>query len=227
MDQNWGRNALSGREGILVEVDNAKALRTKKEKKDMSQFGKFITEGNEKAHELAKRGALLDTGFMAEARTEMMQQEKEWVYAALQYAASFHCLVEEWKDCEEFKPKPKEKWTLVDQKREETKHRTERCAEADRYRCMRCGRGSKYMKTPGKCTGPKFLSQILEKWRRRHLGGHDLVGRMDRQGEVLIWCRKCSGYAKQRMGPKMMNCCKQEQLGTQRVWQHVEKDSSP
>ena len=27
----------------------------------------------------------------------------------MQYAASFHCLVEEWKDCEELKPKPKEK----------------------------------------------------------------------------------------------------------------------
>ena len=31
---------------------------------------------------------------------------------------------------------------------------------------------------------------------------HDLVRRMDRQGEVLIWCRKCSGYARQRMGTK-------------------------
>ena len=32
------------------------------------------------------------------------------MYAALKYAASFHCLVEEWKDCEELKPKPEEKW---------------------------------------------------------------------------------------------------------------------
>ena len=30
------------------------------------------------------------------------------VYAALQYAASFHCFVEQWKDCDELKPKPKE-----------------------------------------------------------------------------------------------------------------------
>ena len=29
---------------------------------------------------------------------------------ALQYAAGFHCLVEQWKDCEELIPKPKEKW---------------------------------------------------------------------------------------------------------------------
>ena len=65
-----------------------------------------------------------------------MLQEKEEVYVALQHAASFHCLVEEWKDCEELKPKPREKWIFVDGKREETKHRTEWCPEADRYRCM-------------------------------------------------------------------------------------------
>ena len=51
------------------------------------------------------------------------------MHAALQYAASSHCLMEEWKDCGELKPKPKEKWTFVDQKREETKHRTDWCAE--------------------------------------------------------------------------------------------------
>ena len=143
-----------------------------------------------------------------------MQQEREEVYAALRYAVSFHCVVEQWKDREELKLKPKAKWTFVNQKREETKHRTEWCAEADWYRCMRCGRGSKLMKTPGKCTGPTFLSKSLGKWRRRYLGGHDLVRRMDRQGEVLMWCRNCSGYARQRMAPKLMNCCKLEQVGT-------------
>ena len=61
-------------------------------------------------------------------------------------------------------------------------------------------KGSKYMKMQGRCDGPKFLSKRLEKWRRRHLEGHDLVRRMDRQGEVLRWCRRCLGYARQRMG---------------------------
>ena len=60
-------------------------------------------------------------------------------YAALHHAASFHCLVEEWKDSEDLKPKPKEKWVFVDKKSEETKHRTEWCADAEKYRCMRCG----------------------------------------------------------------------------------------
>ena len=65
---------------------------------------KNVTEGNEKVHELAKDGAMLDGGEMA--------------HAALQYAASFHCLVEEGHDCEELKPKPKEQWIFGDKKME-------------------------------------------------------------------------------------------------------------
>ena len=110
-------------------------------------------------------------------KRQQRQCSKKEVYTALQYAGSFHCLVEEWKDCEELKPKPREKWNFVDKKSEETKRRTEWCAGANKYRCMRCGRGSKYMKMPGKCTGPKYVS-FLRKWRKRHLGGHDLVQEM-------------------------------------------------
>ena len=101
---------------ITVEVEHLKAHRTKSEKKE-----KFVTEGNEKV----QAGAMSDEGFMAEARAETMQQERGEVYAAMQYAASFHCLVEQWKDCEELKPEPEAKWIFVDQKKEETKHRTE------------------------------------------------------------------------------------------------------
>ena len=43
--------------------------------------------------------------------------------------SQFHCLVEAWKDCEELKPQPKEKWTFVDKKREETRHRSECCCQ--------------------------------------------------------------------------------------------------
>ena len=136
-----------------MEVAHVKALRTKKEKEKMTQFERFVTEDNERADELAKAGAMLDEGFMAEARTGTAKQEREEVYVALQYAASFHCLVEQWKDCEELKPKPKEEWSFVDKRSEGMKHRTEWCAEADRYRCMRCGRRSKFMKMPSKKYG--------------------------------------------------------------------------
>ena len=44
-----------------------------------------------------------------------------------------------------------------------------------------------------------------------------MARRMDRQGELLIWCRKCSGYARQRMGPKLMNHCQPEKVGTKDV----------
>ena len=74
-------------------------------------------------------------------RQEQKRQEREEVYAALQYAASFRCVVEEWKNCEELKPQRKEKWTFVGKKGEETRHGTEWSAAVSTYRCMRCGRG--------------------------------------------------------------------------------------
>ena len=50
----------------------------------MTQFEMFVTEGNEKADDLARAGAMLDEGFMAEARAETMQQAREEVHMALQ-----------------------------------------------------------------------------------------------------------------------------------------------
>ena len=74
---------------------------------------------------------MLREGFVAQARAKTVKQEREEVYAALQDATSFHCLVEEWKDCGELKPQPTEKMMFVERKREETKHQTEWCAAAE------------------------------------------------------------------------------------------------
>ena len=101
---------------MLVEVEHVKAHRSKKETQHMSLFEKVLTEGNEKADELAREGAMLDGGGVAESRASTVQQRRNEVYAALQYAAGFHCLVKEWKDCEDLKPKTKEKCTLCGQK---------------------------------------------------------------------------------------------------------------
>ena len=60
-----------------MEMAHVKAHRTKKEKEKMTKIERFITEGNEKADELAKAGAMLDEGFMAEARAETMKKERE------------------------------------------------------------------------------------------------------------------------------------------------------
>ena len=92
----------------------------------MTKFERFVTEGNEKADEWAKTGAMMDEGFMAEARADTMKQEGEEVYVALQHAASFYCLVEQWKNCEELRPKPKEKWSFVDRRSEGISNRVVR-----------------------------------------------------------------------------------------------------
>ena len=131
----------------------------KKDKKEMSNFEKFVTEFNEKADELAKVGATLDEGLMAEIRAKTFQQERE------RGACSLAVLL---------RLKQKENWIFVDQKREEMKHQSEWCAQANRYRCVMWRRSSKCMKMPGKCTGSKYLSGKFGKWRKRHLGGHDL-----------------------------------------------------
>ena len=69
-------------------------------------------EGKEKADELAKEGAVMHGGNMAHIRASSVQQRRRAVHAALQSAASFHCLVEEWADRDEPMPKPKAKMGL-------------------------------------------------------------------------------------------------------------------
>ena len=59
-----------------MEVAHVKAHRTKKEKEKMTKIGRFVTEGNEKADELEKAGAMLDEGFMAEVRAVAIKQER-------------------------------------------------------------------------------------------------------------------------------------------------------
>ena len=73
----------------------------------------------------------------------------------------------------------------------------------------------------------KILVNKLRKMGGRHLGGHDLVRRMDRQGEALIWCRKCPGYARQRMGPELVNCCKLEQMGPKEFGKMMKRIHTP
>ena len=167
------------RRGILVEVAHVKAHRTKKEKEKTMQFERFVTEGNEKADELAKAGAMLDEGLRAEVRAcynEAIERGSVRSFAICSQLPLFSGF-------------------FVDKRRERMKHRTEWCAEANRY----------------------------EKWGSLHLGCHDLVRKMDRQGEVLIRCRKCSGYAMQRMGPKLMNCCRLEQMDTKEFGKMVKR----
>ena len=152
-------------------LEHVKAHRTKKDKNHVSHKETFVTEGNKMADELANVGAMLDEGFMAELRAKTVSSTRERERRRVRSLAACHCLVEEWKDCEELKPKPKEKWMFVDKKREEMKHQTEWCAQANKYRCTRrCGRSSGYMEMPGKCTEPKYLSNFVWKMGAEVLG---------------------------------------------------------
>ena len=52
-------------------------------------------KGNEKAHDLAKDGAMMKGGSMAQVQAIRIQQEREEVYEEQLFAARFHCLVED------------------------------------------------------------------------------------------------------------------------------------
>ena len=99
-------------------LNTAKTHRSEKDKQHMSLFEKFVTEGNANADEVAKDGAMLDGGEVAQIRASTVQQRREEVCAVLQYAASFHCLVYEWHDCEELEVEAARKVITVGQKKE-------------------------------------------------------------------------------------------------------------
>ena len=75
----------------------------------MTLFEKLAVEGNEAADWVAKDGADLDGGAMVTIRNATVRQERMEVNAALQFVATFHCHVEHWHDCDELKPKRREK----------------------------------------------------------------------------------------------------------------------
>ena len=99
--------------------------------------------------------------------------------------------------------------------KETKKHRTE-CVTANKCRCITCGRSSKHLKMQGTCEEPKWLREDskhkLGRWGKSRLGGHDVVRRVDRSGEALIGSPQCSGHARQRQGPKLMNRYKPEKI---------------
>ena len=103
----------------------------------------------------------------------------------------------------------KEHWIFVDKKSEEAKHRTEWCANASKYRCLRRGGGSKHMKLQGTCTGPKYLSFFEGKWES------DICGKKNGQARrCLDLVQKMLGICETKNGTKIMNCRKPEQVGT-------------
>ena len=116
-------------EDILVEVRARQSASLQKGEKKQLQ-------GSDKAEEFSKRRSDVEWKRCG-AGASYYGSAREEVYAALQYAASLHCLVEEWRGCEELEPNPKERWTFVNKTMEARMHRMEWCAAANTYRCMR------------------------------------------------------------------------------------------
>ena len=154
---------------------------------------------------------------MTQARAKTVQQEREEVYAVFQYAASFHCLVEEWNDCEELMPQPKEKWSSVDKNRKETRDRTEWCAAAGKYRCIRCGRGSKHMKMQGKNTGPENGESDI--WEDTTCKKN---GQVERSSDLV---QKMFGFCTTENGTKVDELWQAGENGHERIWKDVQNES--
>ena len=84
----------------------------------MSLFERFITEGNEKADEPAKEGAMLDGGVMAQVRASAVQAGKNGgscSTAICRLASTVWW--QEWKDGAELKPKQKKSEFFVNKRR--------------------------------------------------------------------------------------------------------------
>ena len=73
----WEEVRRIHQEGVLLEVEHVKAHRSKKEVQEMKLFEGFVTEGNERADEFEKDGAMLDGGEMAQKRASTVQQGRE------------------------------------------------------------------------------------------------------------------------------------------------------
>ena len=93
-----------------------------------------------KADELAKEGAMLDGGFMAQARGSTILQEREREKKCTQPCNMQPVFTVWWKNGKIAKNLSRS------QKRSGRKRSIRWCAAANKYRCMRCGRSRKYMK---------------------------------------------------------------------------------
>ena len=74
----------------------------------------FVTEGNEKADELAKEKAVLDEGLHVGSKSrDSSTRARRGVCSHTACSQLALLSGRMWKDCEELKPKAKEKWIFV------------------------------------------------------------------------------------------------------------------
>ena len=144
----------------------------------MTCFARFVAEGSERADGMATYGTMFDGGEMAQIRASTVQQRGVFRGTAVRSSLTLSG-GDDWHDCEELKPNPKDKWIFVEHRVEAQKHRTEWCAATSTHCCMRCGRNSEKMKLPGQCEGPQVVGKDgnhkLKIWGTALMGEHDMV----------------------------------------------------
>ena len=110
----------------------------------------------------------------------------------------------------------KKKWIYVDENREDVKHRTEWCAAASKYRCMKCGRCSK-----ANVLGSKCLSKNLGRWEKATYGRARCGKKNGQAGRSFDLVQNMLGLRTTENGTLTDDCCKLEPSGYQRVRQDV------
>ena len=78
-----------------------------------------------------------------------------------------------------------------------------------------------------KVVGGRLKAQSGEDGENHIFGRHDMVRRVVDKEKPSIWCRKCSGYARRRMGPKLMNQCKPENMDTKEYGKMLKTNFNP
>ena len=181
---------------ILIEVQHVEAHRTEKERQRMSLFEKFITEGNEQADELAKRHEQVQSS-RREKCTQVCSMQPVFI-ACWKSKAKWFFRGQEWRGNEA----------------------PDRVA-AGIYRCSRCGRGGKYLKMKGKCTGPKDVAKNLGRWSKQHMRRHDMV-KNGLAGRSFDLVQKMLYLCATKNGTKTDEPLQAGESGHKGIWKEVE-----
>ena len=176
--QNLSRSATGGQASQSAMLQDREATH-------VAFFEICVSENNEKADELAKDGSMMDGCEMAQLMVSTVQWKRERGSRGVA--------------------------TCTLDKKGEGKSIARNRAAASNCRCMRSGKRSKHMKNNREVCSPRHLEKDfihkLKTWRKRIWKDTTLLGR-DPNGETLVWYRKCSGFARCRLGPKRMNRCR-------------------
>ena len=143
---------------ILIEVEHVKAHRTEKERQHRSLREKFISEGNEKADELANERSGVGWRICGAGKSKCHPARENRSVRSLAVCSQLSVLGVE--RLRRTQADVARKVDLLGQEKGRQRS-VGRCGVPHKYRCMRGGRGSKYMKMQCKCTVPKYIWQRI------------------------------------------------------------------